>query len=132
MIHPAYVAGLIDGDGCITAFLKKTRSSPHGYVVKGRIKITSKDKAFLEIVKEEFGGKLVNRGDGLYDLCWESFSEIESLLKIIMPHLIEKYEQAQYLYHLCRLKRSRNFQDKCVLVRKIQSLNSGGPLPDGG
>ena len=132
MIHPAYLAGLIDGDGCITAFLKKIKTSPHGHAVKGRVKITSKSLKLLEAIKKEYGGKITNRGDGLYDLSWENFNEIKSILTKIIPYLIEKREQASHLQALCLLKHSRDFHEKCKLIRKIQELNSGRPLPEGG
>ena len=131
MPSAAYVAGLIDGDGCITAFLKKLKTSPHGFAVKGRVKITSKSIRLLKAVHEDFGGKIVDRGDGLFDLCWESFEEIEKLLNAILPFLIEKREQALCMLKLCSLKRSRAFYEKVELVRRIQELNSGAPTGRG-
>ena len=77
------MAGLIDGDGCITAFLKKLKTSPHGFAAKGCVKITSRSLRLLKAIREDFGGKIVDRGDSLFDLCWESFEEIEKLLKAI-------------------------------------------------
>ena len=131
MPSAAYVAGLIDGDGCITAFLKKIKTSPHGFAIKGRVKITSKSRRLLEAVRKDFGGKIVDRGDGLFDLCWESFEEIERLLKAILPFLIEKREQALCMLELCSLRRSRAFCKKVELVRRIQELNSGAPTGRG-
>ena len=125
MPSAAYVAGLIDGDGCITAFLKRLKTSPHGFAVKGRVKITSRSLRLLEAVHRDFGGQIVDRGDGLFDLCWESFEEIERLLRTILPFLIEKREQALCMLKLCSLRRSRAFHKKVEFVRRIQELNSG-------
>lgn len=131
MISKEYLAGLLDGDGCITAFLKKLKTSPHGYAAKGRVKVTNKSTRLLTAVQQRFGGKMEDRGDGVHDLCWESFHEIERLLTQIMPHLIEKRGQARYMMDLARLRRTRDFCRKTMLIKLIQNLNSGLTLPDG-
>ncbi len=68
-IDLAYIAGLVDGEGCIM-ITKENRlytEAKHGYRFWLQVKITNTNKAVLEWVKDLFGGS-VSQTIGDYSL----------------------------------------------------------------
>ena len=98
----AYVAGIIDGEGCIGMYKLKPRKShrwttPRYYL---SVCVINRSYPLMEWLKEIFGGKVSARkkGKAHHNQAWRwllSSSEIEVFLKGILPHLIVKRNQAE-------------------------------------
>ena len=93
-MHDAYLAGFIDGEGCIQVRLR-TRShytEPHYDI---RLQIGQK---IVEPLQEVYGGCLTLRSPTTYNRCWlltwHSRADVLRILTIIEPHLIGKHAQA--------------------------------------
>ena len=94
-MEEAYLAGIIDGEGCI--FITKTKNRKEGYNYGLGIKVAMNCKKIIYEIQKIFKG---NAG-GPYDknkriYAWSCFGlEAGGILKLILPHLIEKKEQAE-------------------------------------
>lgn len=97
-----YIAGLIDGEGCIDVQIT------NGLYVRPRVRIgmTKSSLFVLEMLKENHGGYLTYRetnNDQWEDsVCWElvGYSQVCSFFRNIVDHLLIKQEQAKLLLWL--------------------------------
>ena len=95
----AYVAGLFDGEGCISSqcmwvvgkYIKHPR-------INLQLTITNQDRNCLDFVCEEFGGR-VDFKDKNRNRCysWRLIGKrpMKAFIKAIYPYLIVKKEQAK-------------------------------------
>ena len=97
----AYLAGLFDGEGSINIFKqpnKKDRINPCYFL---EISIGNTHKGVLQWVLENFGGRLTHNAEQhtkRNQRTWRwraSSNEACAVLKILLPYLIVKKEQAQ-------------------------------------
>ena len=97
-----YIAGLIDGEGCIDVQVT------NGLYVRPRVRIgmTKSSLFVLEILKENHGGYLSYRETSNEQwedsVCWElvGYSQVCSFLRNIVNHLLIKQEQAKLILWL--------------------------------
>lgn len=144
---PAYVAGLIDGEGCIAIYESKGRTFYHSVTVG----MTAKALPILEQLKEKYGGKVTKTRDATerWDeaWAWAAFGdEASAVLTEIQPHLVLKEEQARIALKVAEIKanlparwtkpgadqRARKWteeaSDRCaILKRRMHELNAKGP-----
>ena len=82
----AYIAGLFDGEGCITIG-QNLRAS-----------VSNTKKPCLEFVQAIFGGSLYEKNRlgrvALYDLYFSGYDAVR-MLNAILPYLIVKHQQAE-------------------------------------
>lgn len=92
MAATAYLAGVIDGEGCLLLHRHKDKKARTGYSFSARLSIASKDRWFLESIQQEFGGvidkpqKSPLSGNAIYALRFRIF-EIRKLLPALLVHL---------------------------------------------
>jgi len=108
-----YLAGLVDGEGCID-FQRGFNKGFNQLYVRPRVRITMVDGAnLLPNIQNNFGGhcKIQDRRKGNENwqaaTCWSISSkhEVERFLGAITNHLILKKEQARFaLWYLNRLQ----------------------------
>ena len=135
--HPSYIAGIIDGDGCI--FIRKLLN---GY--QSGITLTQSRTNVLHVIRYHFGGSITtsaNRNDRVentmtedklyhkhnrrnqYNLTIRS-NEYSVLLDYIRGHIIIKYQQIEYLYDFYKLADIPNvIDDKEALYKKCTEQN---------
>jgi len=94
-----YLAGIIDGDGCVSLHKKKDAKSRGRYSWSPYLSITSKDRWYLETLQKDFGGCIDQSGKSAFNsnkvhALRFSANEIRNLLPKILPHLIYKKEEA--------------------------------------
>ncbi len=97
-VKRAYLAGLIDGDGCIMATIERHREKKFGFRVRVEVKITQKESELLNsLVKElKIGRVRCNRTASLfatYDWIVRDKNDLESILKFIQPYTRLKKKQ---------------------------------------
>lgn len=95
----AYLAGLMDGEGCIYMERKASRHS-YSYVLV--VRVTNEHKGALERCKEKFGGSLYTMSEADTEqnrkqiFQWSIKGKAaHEFLKTVVPFLVIKLEQAQ-------------------------------------
>ena len=143
--NPSYIAGFIDGDGCI--FIRKI---VQGY--QSGITITQCRTNILQIIRYHFGGSITsssNRNDKTTNLmdenkeCYHKYNarnqynliirnnEYQHLLDYLQNSFIIKERQYQYLYEFNKLTNLQNKgEDKELLHIKCANLNKKCELND--
>jgi len=143
--HPSYIAGFIDGDGCI--FIRKITD---GY--QSGFTITQCRTNILQIVRYHFGGSITsstNRNDKAINLMDDNNeyyhkhnirnqynllirnNEYRVLADYLQNSLIIKENQYQYLYEFNKLANLPNkYEEKEKLYLKCSNLNKICELDD--
>jgi len=93
----AYVAGLIDGEGCITTSRQANKSGSVYHTIILHVEMA--DREPLEFAQTTLGGKIYHRGIrsnwGKPHWCWRaSGEEVTRIIKPLLPYLILKRPQA--------------------------------------
>jgi len=139
----AYLAGLIDGDGCISVTINKSsRSVPF---LKAWIAVINTDKKLMEFLQSAFGGKISakittqkNKGGGrvpkgrykdTYQWRIYGLTNVFFVLKKLLPYLVIKKELArktievleQYL-SIPRSERYKYVEKLVTEVRKVKEM----------
>jgi hypothetical protein len=136
--HFAYLAGLIDGDGCINASIAHNDGSTWYRIHLSVNSVEHKVIRYLEIL---FGGKGNKRERDHYKqgFIWEwrlvVKQQVGNLIQQITPYLVLKRPQAILAAEFLKLPRGRP-ETREATIREIQRLNqqetSIGPLDDFG
>jgi hypothetical protein len=133
LLDLAYIAGIIDGEGCITIkrSKRKYRNNKIGYEPCIGIKMT--DLAPLELIQKYFGGnlnpvKVGERNKPTYNLSL-TWHMAENLAKNILPYLRVKQIQAkiiiEFFTNIVRLNNGNEIDRRENLYQRITKLNSG-------
>lgn len=89
-MSPEYLAGIVDGEGCL--------GITHGRGFSVRLAIKMKNARFIRSVAEEWNGNFYAAPDGSPDgcsvVCW-SGQRAEDLIKALLPFLIVKRRVAE-------------------------------------
>jgi len=116
-----YLAGMIDGEGCIALYRKKDKKALRGFTYCPYLKIASKDKWFLEELGQVYGGRVGKGGRGFTGTqiwqLWFTASEIRELLPKVLPHLILKKQEAALLLdalEITKWHRSSDYDDSTL------------------
>lgn len=94
----AYLAGLIDGEGCILIGKSKTPASPSGFNYRVIIEITMCERETMQYIHSIFctrnmGIRILRSGKTAYKVCWTNAKAVE-IINLILPYLKGKREQA--------------------------------------
>jgi LAGLIDADG endonuclease len=103
-IEAAYIAGFLDGDGCILAQLVKKDD----YILKYQLRVTvsfiqlTSRKHFLMKIQHEIGlGTIRERNDGISELNIIGIESVKPFLQQIQPFLRLKQKQANLVIRIC-------------------------------
>lgn len=94
----AYIAGFLDGDGCVMLQLVYRHDYVFGYQIRASIVFYQKQqyRYFLEWLKEKLvNGYIRNRNDGMSEYTIVGKGPVVKILKILSPYLRLKKEQAK-------------------------------------
>ncbi len=105
----AYMAGLVDGEGCIAAYMRKRKQTPEQRGYSQRIitlTITSTNMKILRFCTTNFGGKLYSkkRAKPNWKPCFDwriRGMKVVVLLEQLLPYLTAKHDKA---IRACRFK----------------------------
>lgn len=100
---PEYVAGLIDGEGCIDCQVMYPKRGYSYYNVRPRLRVAMTQSAgfLLEQLEAAYGGYISYRRSRVLtqndSMSWEIAGKqrVTALLEAILPHLVLKKEQAK-------------------------------------
>ena len=86
----AYVAGFLDGDGCVMAQLVRRKDYIYGYQIRTSIVFyqKSRNQRILQWLKSRLGfGYISQRKDGMTEYTIVGLKEVGSVLKALLPYL---------------------------------------------
>jgi len=98
----SYIAGLVDGEGCITI---SKRPYKGGYQLVFRVAMY--DKEPLDFIADTFGGSVnyPNRKDGKPIWCYTATGDLAlEIMKTLQPYLLVKDKEAQVAITFQELK----------------------------
>ena len=93
----AYIAGFLDGDGCVMLQLVFRHDYVLGYQIRASIVFYQKqqNRKFLEWLKEQLEyGYIRNRNDGMSEYTIVGVEAVTDILNMLKPYLILKKQQA--------------------------------------
>lgn len=139
----AYLAGIIDGEGCITIMRRKhvERGERPRYTLE--VVVINTDYSLIEWLQARFGGNVLKRN--LRSKKWAdtwrwrtSNLHSEAILRRVRPFLIIKARQADvalrfrdtFATHACRFRMPTEavYEKREELREEIQFLNRRGPV----
>lgn len=135
-MNAAYVAGILDGEGCLTVGWNKRSRTCDARVQVG---MTAKALSVLERLHAEFGGtlRLHREQTEKWEAAWiwgVSGKAAAALLVVVLPHLSLKVRQARLLLELEEMKPGgRNswteaMRQRAAAIRAtVLELNQKGP-----
>lgn len=95
-MHPAYVAGIIDGEGCIATFDCR-RSAVPNWEIRVVVAMTAGD--LVDRLHQQFAGSIhreIQRPNRRLHYRWQVHGPLaEQLLRFVLPYLIVKRRQAE-------------------------------------
>lgn len=115
----AYIAGIIDGEGCVTLSKKKDPSMRLGYGLRPHITVVNTNKKLIQFLKDITNLGVVYSGqdkkkNSKPHFRWQLWSQqARSFLLEILPYLVLKQKQAQLVL---------DYTERCAAY-------AGGPLP---
>src|SRR3989344_725749 len=124
----AYVAGFLDGDGCLIAQLVKRSGYIRGYQIRLSIVFYKKVQhiSHLEWLKEQFGdGYIRKRNDGMAEYTIVGLEPVGRILKRISPHLRLKKELADLILKISKMPRKLTIAEYlkyCKMVDETAKL----------
>ena len=118
----AYIAGFIDGEGCIR--IKKSNQSGNSYYVT--LQVTNTDKKPLLLIKEIFWGKVFfQEKKPSNKVVWQYYSttaEAVDTLRALVGFLVSKKEQAELAIKFQDTKSKLTAKEKAKLYDKMRRL----------
>ncbi len=133
MSEAAFVAGFLEGDGCISAKISPTSGS---YRVRLIISFTqlTKNKVVLEYIQKLIGGKIMNYPSrNMSELTIFDRGKVFEVLNVIFPFLVSKKKQAKIGLEVIAilnkgkrgaLRNSNDLLKAVTLAEDIRDLNS--------
>ena len=133
-----YIAGIIDGEGCITMDRRENKS-PMTLIAVGNT-----NERLIHWLHDRLGGS-IRRMHPSTDRCkavwhWQLYAiEARRLLRAILPHLMIKRRHAEIVlaFHAARIMRHRHNpvvppepEPFASLLSELKALNRRGPRPD--
>lgn len=106
----AWVAGFIDGEGCVSIYKQRSKSTRLGYIYVGAIDVVNTDIRGLYKLHELFGGSVHKRREVRASdapvYVWRVANRAAArVAEAILPYLVMKQEQAKLLIALATDKR---------------------------
>jgi hypothetical protein len=123
----AYIAGLIDAEGCLGIYAQIRNGATYAYYMVVLINMT--DEIPIRFITEKVGGSyslqdLEGKRKPVYRY-FISNKEAEPLLYSILPHLIVKKEQAKLLLEFWEFQKDQSKESKSCLSESREVIISG-------
>jgi len=125
----AYIAGFLDGDGCIMAQLVRRPGYRFGYQIRLSIVFyqKQKNKNFLQWLKNKLNaGYIRDRNDGMSEYTIVGLNSVAQILQTIQPYLHLKKKLAAKILEIAKITKHptvNQFLKYCRLVDKTAQYN---------
>lgn len=106
----AYIAGFLDGDGCIMAQLVRRKDYVYGYQIRTSVVFYQKSihQEILSWLKTKFNyGYIRQRNDGMTEYTIVGLKEVQQVLTILYPYLRLKKKLAKMVMRLIKAHPAR-------------------------
>jgi hypothetical protein len=128
----SYVAGLFDGEGCISICNRKDKHEDTAFIFC--IQITNTNTTLMKWLVEHFGGVYYSQDGKSRNPKWKpSFrwrvkgrKNEEEFLLGILPYLVIKREQALLALEFVRMWQEKNPTRRLEIAQKMRELNHRG------
>jgi LAGLIDADG endonuclease len=136
----AYIAGFIDGEGCITVCQRKSPTNPELFRFQVRLIVTNSNIDVLNWMAERTGvGRVISPTWKAYKANWKPIHRWEvwsmnakAVLTEIMPYLQIKKDIAETIMNFPIVKGGyridKVYQSQLTSLEKIRTLNRRGVL----
>ena len=118
----AYIAGFLDGDGCVMAQLVRRKDYIYGYQIRTSIVFyqKSRNQRILHWLKSRLEmGYIRHRNDEMTEYTIVGLREVEIVLTILLPYLRLKKELAEEVIELIKAIPKRMTPEELVRLSKI-------------
>nr|YP_009106641.1 putative site-specific DNA endonuclease [Dicloster acuatus]YP_009106654.1 putative site-specific DNA endonuclease [Dicloster acuatus]AIT95467.1 putative site-specific DNA endonuclease [Dicloster acuatus]AIT95468.1 putative site-specific DNA endonuclease [Dicloster acuatus] len=126
----AYIAGFLDGDGCVNAQLVTREDYILGFQIRVTVTFYQKTKRhwFLVWLQKKLNcGKIRKRPDGMSELTLVGVQTVQPFLQKIVQYLLVKRKQASLVLYIChnlsKKQSPEDFVRLCEKVDLIETLN---------
>ena len=94
-VDHAYLAGLIDGDGCIMATIERHKEKKFGFRVRVEVKITQKESDLLKLLHSFYGIGIIRKNRTTFDWIIRDKTHANEILNLIGPYTKAKSKQVE-------------------------------------
>jgi hypothetical protein len=107
---PSYIAGIIDGEGCITIKLSR-KNSKRAPCYTSDVAVSMSNEEVIKLLHQRYGGtywvRTFPNEDWRAMYCWAIGNQgCQRVLEEVLPFLIVKKKQAEFCLKLCAEKQS--------------------------
>lgn len=130
-LHPAYIAGIMDGEGCIGLYFRPERRH-----IKPLIRIVNTNREIIDMLATEFGGYItITKADGIrkekYTWSLTNLKSIQNFLSTIYSYLTIKRPQATKMLMWCEYRLNGSYNKKYTerdlqLIDEYKIMNQRG------
>ena len=128
----AYLSGFLDGDGCITIRIEKSKTCKLGYRARVRISFTqhTRNRHVLDWIENQLkNGSIADYPKKhLSEYCITDSKFINRLLRGLKPYVVNKHKQLNLALQLLaledRFKNEISFNQALNLANEIRGLNN--------
>lgn len=137
----AYLAGILDGEGCLTIELRKGTGKYEGRrYTRPLVHVVNTDLGLLAWIQERFGGRInpqpvgkaSERAKPCYRLTWHNATAVD-LVRVVQPYLVIKGRQADALIRFSatgnwigRTIPDEVYDERQALLDEVRDLNRKG------
>ena len=125
----AYIAGIIDGEGCIMIRRDGKHTNSHSVVLY----ITNSDFGILKFIKERFGGSIYNQGRAVNKVIFQysvGSKKAITLLKAVEKFSFSKKRQIKLACLFRSMKKGLSLRTKRWFIEKMKGLKRLQELPE--
>jgi len=124
----AYIAGFLDGDGCVRAQLVRRKDYIYGYQIRTSIVFyqKSRNQEILRWLKSRLQiGYIRHRNDGMTEYIIVGLREVKDILRLLLPYLRLKRKLAGQVIKLIEAYPKRMTPKKLVRLSKMVDKTAG-------
>jgi hypothetical protein len=116
-VDHAYLAGLIDGDGCIMATIERHSEKKFRFRVRVEVKITQKESDLLKLLHSFYKIGVIRKNRTTFDWIIRDKAHVNEILNLIGPYTKAKSKQVEFARQILRL--SDNSQDGLLEMARL-------------
>jgi len=129
-ITPQWLAGFLDGEGCITIAKYTNRKTARCSHFTPSVNIVNTDLPTLLAIQKVFGGTLHSKGKNKHinwkqgwALHWTGSNKVKTILEVIRPYVISKRDQVEFMLDVWLPRFSRTKKGRGIRVSDEEVAN---------
>jgi hypothetical protein len=127
----AWLAGIMDGEGCISLLRRHTYYVPSVKIANTNEKLIHRCKEILDMCGVVYSVTYFDRNERVnakpsWTIVMESRPRVVAVLQLLEPYLISKNEQAKLVLDWCSKGKRQPTETKELFIDNIRKLNQRG------